>query len=63
VDNELKEEMVTEMAKLVRIHTVIVDRRILERGFRTYEAMGIALYRLYHTLGRLPESESTHRFC
>ena len=29
-------------------------------GFRTYEAMEIALY---HTLGRLPESESTHRFC
>jgi transposase len=29
-------------------------------GFRTYEAMEIALY---HTLGRLPEPESTHRFC
>lgn len=28
-------------------------------GFRTYEAMEIALY---HTLGRLPEPESTHRF-
>ena len=29
-------------------------------GFRTYEAMEIALY---HTLGRLPEPEETHRFC
>lgn len=29
-------------------------------GFRTYEAMEIALY---HNLGRLPEPESTHRFC
>jgi hypothetical protein len=29
-------------------------------GFRTYEAMEIALY---HTLGRLPEPESAHRFC
>ena len=29
-------------------------------GFRTYEAMEIALY---HNLGRLPEPESPHRFC
>ena len=29
-------------------------------GFRTYEAMEIALY---HTLARLPEPELTHRFC
>src|ERR1019366_7609945 len=29
-------------------------------GFRTYEAMEITLY---YTLGRLPEPESTHRFC
>ena len=29
-------------------------------GFRTYAAMEIALY---HTLGRLPEPESTHRYC
>jgi transposase len=29
-------------------------------GFRTFEAMEIALY---HTLGRLPEPESPHRFC
>ncbi len=29
-------------------------------GFRTYHAMEIALY---HTLGALPEPESTHRFC
>ena len=29
-------------------------------GFRTYKAMEIALY---HTLGRLPEPESAHRFC
>jgi transposase len=36
----------------------VVTRR--SYGFRTYEAMQIALY---HTLGRLPEPESTHRFC
>ena len=29
-------------------------------GLRTYEGIQIALY---HTLGRLPEPESTHRFC
>jgi transposase len=37
---------------------VVVTRR--SYGFQTYEAMEIALY---HTLGRLPEPESTHRFC
>ena len=36
----------------------VITRR--SYGFRTYEAMEIALY---HTLGRLPEPESTHRFC
>ena len=36
----------------------VVTRRAY--GFRTYEAMEIALY---HNLGRLPEPESTHRFC
>ena len=37
----------------------VVTRR--SYGFRTYDAMEIALY---HTLGRLPEpGESTHRFC
>ena len=37
----------------------VVTRR--SYGFRTYEAMEIALY---HTLGRLPEpDELTHRFC
>jgi transposase len=36
----------------------VVTRRAY--GFRTYEAMEIALY---HSLGRLPEPESTHRFC
>lgn len=37
----------------------VVTRR--SYGFRTYEAMEIALY---HTLGRLPEPEEfTHRFC
>jgi transposase len=36
----------------------VVTRR--SYGFRTYEAMEIALY---HTLGKLPEPESTHRFC
>jgi transposase len=35
----------------------VVTRR--SYGFRTYKAMEIALY---HTLGRLPEPESTHRF-
>jgi transposase len=39
----------------------VVTRR--SYGFRTYEAMGIALYQLYHTLGRLPEPESAHSFC
>ena len=29
-------------------------------GFRTYEAMEVSLY---HTLGRLPEPGSTHRYC
>ncbi|HEV2385927.1 MAG TPA: transposase [Candidatus Acidoferrales bacterium] len=29
-------------------------------GFRTYEAVEMALY---HSLGRLPEPESAHRFC
>jgi transposase len=36
----------------------VVTRR--SYGFRTYDAMEIALY---HTLGRLPEPRSTHRFC
>jgi transposase len=36
----------------------VVTRRAY--GFRTYHAMETALY---HTLGRLPEPESTHRFC
>jgi transposase len=36
----------------------VVTRRAY--GFRTFNAMEIALY---HTLGRLPEPESTHRFC
>ena len=36
----------------------VVTRR--SYGFRTYDAMEIALY---HTLGRLPEPELTHRFC
>lgn len=36
----------------------VVTRR--SYGFRTYEAMEIALY---HTLGRLPEPESAHKFC
>lgn len=36
----------------------VVTRR--SYGFRTFDAMEIALY---HTLGRLPEPETTHRFC
>ena len=36
----------------------VVTRR--SYGFRTFEAMQIALY---HTLGRLPEPESPHKFC
>ena len=36
----------------------VVTRR--SYGFRTFDAMEIALY---HTPGRLPEPETTHRFC
>ena len=36
----------------------VVTRR--SYGFRTFEAMEIALY---HNLGRLPEPESPHKFC
>jgi transposase len=36
----------------------VVTRR--SYGFRTFKAMDMALY---HTLGRLPEPESAHRFC
>jgi transposase len=36
----------------------VVTRR--SYGFRTYDAMEVALY---HSLGRLPEPELTHRFC
>jgi transposase len=36
----------------------VVTRR--SYGFRTYKAMELALY---HTLGKLPEPEITHRFC
>jgi transposase len=36
----------------------VVTRR--SYGFRTYNALEIALY---HNLGRLPEPESAHRFC
>jgi transposase len=36
----------------------VVTRR--HYGFRAYEAMEIALY---HTLGKLPEPEATHRYC
>ena len=36
----------------------VVTRR--SYGFRTYKAMEIDLY---HNLGRLPEPETTHRFC
>ena len=36
----------------------VVTRRAY--GFRTFDAMEIALY---HTLGKLPEPESAHRFC
>ena len=36
----------------------VVTRR--SYGFRTYDAMEIALF---HTLGCLPEPETTHRFC
>jgi transposase len=36
----------------------VVTRR--SYGFRTFDAMEIALF---HTLGRLPEPETTHRFC
>ncbi len=36
----------------------VVTRRSF--GFRTYKAMEMALF---HTLGRLPEPESAHKFC
>lgn len=36
----------------------VVTRR--SYGFRTFKAMELALY---HNLGRLPEPESTHKFC
>ena len=36
----------------------VVTRR--SYGFRTYNGIEVALY---HTLGRLPEPETTHRFC
>ncbi|MGC9225379.1 MAG: transposase, partial [Terracidiphilus sp.] len=36
----------------------VVTRR--SYGFRTYKAMEMALY---HTLGRLPEPESAHKYC
>jgi len=36
----------------------VVTRR--SKAFRTDNAMEMALY---HTLGRLPEPESSHRFC
>lgn len=36
----------------------VVTRR--SYGFRTFKAMELALY---HTLGRLPEPEDTHKFC
>ena len=36
----------------------VVTRR--SYGFRTYNAMEIALY---HNLGKLPEPEFAHRFC
>jgi transposase len=36
----------------------VITRRSF--GFRTFKAMEMALY---HTLGRLPEPETTHRFC
>ncbi len=36
----------------------VVSRR--SYGFRTYNGIEFALY---HTLGRLPEPETTHRFC
>jgi transposase len=36
----------------------VVTRRSF--GFRTYKAMEMAMF---HTLGKLPEPESTHRFC
>jgi hypothetical protein len=36
----------------------VVTRRLY--GFRTFKAMEMALY---HTLGRLPEPDTAHRFC
>jgi transposase len=53
-----KGEVSTGAVEGLNNKTRVVTRR--SYGFRTYEAMEIALY---HTLGRLPEPESTHRFC
>jgi transposase len=36
----------------------VITRR--SYGFRTFGALEVGLY---HTLGRLPEPESTHRYC
>src|SRR5437667_6852498 len=48
-----------ELGRLLNSKIRVVTRR--SYGFRTYDAMEIALY---HTLGRLPEpGEFTHRFC
>jgi transposase len=50
---ELSSAAVEDLNNKIRV----VNRR--SYGFRTYRAMEIALY---HTLGRLPEPESTHDF-
>ena len=50
-------EPMRRVARRLRSHEELTRRAY---GFRTYEAMEIALY---HELGWLPEPESTHRFC
>jgi transposase len=57
-------EPMKKVARMLRTHKGLNNKiRVVTRrsyGFRTFEAQEIALY---HTSGRLPEPESTHRFC
>lgn len=53
-----KKEMSSGVVEGLNNKIRVVTRR--SYGFRTYKAMEVALY---HNLGRLPEPESTHKFC
>jgi hypothetical protein len=58
IDNVMRSTGLSPTAQSRALTIRVVTRR--SYGFRTYEAMEIALY---HNLGRLPEPESTHKFC